>query len=211
MIHAYDERYVDDAMSNLGEAVDYAVNVCGFDMDTFMNIFIVSGLAVQFGGGVPKYVSGTSGTELVYEVMTKSGIDVVIGDAQIEYEYSVEYWSGWIIAYYQWYTGRSFKYIMQNISMKEIERLYSTLHEASEDKCVDVINQLISRNSLTTRLQSYRKVLGYSQRELAEKSGVSLRAIQQYEQRAKDINRASAGALLALGRTLGCRVEDLLE
>ncbi len=35
--------------------------------------------------------------------------------------------------------------------------------------------------------------------------------IQQYEQRAKDINKACAGNLFALARVLGCKAEDLLE
>ena len=35
--------------------------------------------------------------------------------------------------------------------------------------------------------------------------------IQQYEKRAKDINKASAGNLFALGRVLGCKAEVLLE
>ena len=50
-----------------------------------------------------------------------------------------------------------------------------------------------------------------SQRELAEASGVPLRTIQQYEQRAKDINKATASNLFALAQTLGCKAEDLLE
>lgn len=35
--------------------------------------------------------------------------------------------------------------------------------------------------------------------------------IQQYEQGAKDINKATGTNLLALARTLGCRMEDLME
>ena len=35
--------------------------------------------------------------------------------------------------------------------------------------------------------------------------------IQQYEQRAKDINKAIASNLFALARVLGCKAEDLLE
>lgn len=46
---------------------------------------------------------------------------------------------------------------------------------------------------------------------LAEKSGVSLRAIQQYEQRCKDINHGQGASLYRLAQTLGCRIEDLLE
>ena len=73
MIHAYAEIYLDDAMRNLGEAFDYAANVCGIELDDFMELFITGGLAEQFGAGVPKYISGMSGTELVWEVLSRSG------------------------------------------------------------------------------------------------------------------------------------------
>jgi len=35
--------------------------------------------------------------------------------------------------------------------------------------------------------------------------------IQLYEQKQNDINRAQASTLLALSRTLGCTMEDLME
>ena len=89
--------------------------------------------------------------------------------------------------------------------------MYPTLHEAVEDKFVDTINSMIRRNNLPTQLQILRKSIGYSQKTLAEKSGVSLRMIQQYEQRAKDINKAAGVNLIALSQTLGCKAEDLLE
>lgn len=93
----------------------------------------------------------------------------------------------------------------------EIEKLYPTLHEAAEDKFVDVVNSIIERKTTTTKLQELRKSIGYSQRELAEKSGVNLRTLQQYELKAKDINKAATTTLLALSKTLGCKIEDLLE
>lgn len=95
--------------------------------------------------------------------------------------------------------------------MREIWKLYPTLHEAAEDKFVDTMNRMIRRKHPPTHLQTLRKSIGYSQKTLAEKSGVALRMIQQYEQRAKDINKASGVNLVALARTLGCQVEDLLE
>ena len=52
---------------------------------------------------------------------------------------------------------------------------------------------------------------GLSQSELAEMSGVSVRTIQQYEQRQKSINRAKAETLLRLARALCCDMEDLME
>ena len=47
--------------------------------------------------------------------------------------------------------------------------------------------------------------------ELAEKTGVNLRTLQQYENRSKDIGKAAGSTLLALSRVMGCRMEDLLE
>jgi hypothetical protein len=36
-IHAYDQKYLDDAMRNLGEAFAYAKNDCRIEMDDFMD------------------------------------------------------------------------------------------------------------------------------------------------------------------------------
>ena len=211
MIRAYDNQYLDDAMRCLGEAMDYAANSCQMDMDQFLDLFIGTGISEQFAIGVPKYVSGVSGTELVMDVLTKAGMDMEFPPAQIDYDYSAQYWCGWILAYYQWYSGRSFKEIQKYITMQEIEKLYPTLHEASEKKFVDIVNRMIRKKNPPTRLQAQRKISGYSQRELAEKVGVNLRTLQQYEIRAKDINKAAGATLFALAKVLGCRVEDLLE
>ncbi len=211
MIHAYAEEYLNDAMRNLGEAFDYAVNACNIDIDEFMKLFIASGYADSFGKGYTKVVSGMSGTELAMEVITKSGKLIDFPNGQIEYDCSSEYWCGWVLAFYQWYTGRSFRYINDNISMAEINKLYGVLHEASEEKFVDTVNAIIARKTPSTRLQVMRKKMGYSQRELAEKSGVNLRTLQQYEHGTKDINKASVKSVTALANALGCEISDIIE
>ena len=62
-----------------------------------------------------------------------------------------------------------------------------------------------------TNLKRIRMAKGYSQKQLAELSGVSLRSIQMYEQRRKDINKAQSDSLFHLAKALGCTMEDLLE
>ena len=62
-----------------------------------------------------------------------------------------------------------------------------------------------------TNLKCIRTAKGYSQKQLAEMSGVSLRSIQVYEQRREDINKAQSDSLYRLAKTLGCTMEDLLE
>ncbi len=211
MMYAYDETYLGDAMKNLAEATDYAVNACNIDVNKFYELFIATRYATQFSNGVPKVVSGLSGTELVCEIIAKSGIDIELPEVQTEYDYSPEYWCGWILAYYQWKTGRTFKDILGYVSARDIVAMYHPLHEASEEKFVDTVNSIIDRKQPVSRIQELRKNIGYSQRELAEKSGVNLRTLQQYELKAKDINKAASGTLLALSKVLGCNIEDLLE
>lgn len=210
-MHAYDEKYLDDAMNNLGEMLEYAMVACGMDGDKFWDLFINTGYARRFEKGEPSIVSGRSGTELAYDIFYKVDEGRKMPTAIIDYTYSPEFWSGWILAYYQWFTGRSFKDIRNYISIEDVLKLYPTLHEAPEDKFVDVVNNIIRRNSMPTKLSTLRRLAGYSQRILAEKSGVNLRTLQQYEIRAKDINKASGASLLAISKVLGCRIEDLLE
>jgi len=208
---AYDEIYLNDAMRNLGEAFDYSTNALHIPMDDFLDMFIISGIAEQFASGAPKFVSGLSGTELVWEVLNRTKKNTDLSEPQTEYDYSPEYWCGFILAFYQWSTGKSFKEIKKYLPMSEIYKLYPTLHEASEEKFVDIANAILERKNLPTKLQTVRKAIGLSQKELSEKSGVTLRMIQQYEQRAKDINKATASNLFALAQALGCKAADLIE
>lgn len=211
MIHAYGKEYLCDAMKNLGEAFDYAANSCDMEMDSFMELFLTSGYAERFAKGEPKVVAGLSGVELVMEVLGKSGLNRSFPKPRITYDYSAEYWCGWILAYYQWATAKSFRDIHETISMKEIYKLYGTLHEASEEKFVDTVNSIAAREKTETKLQQRRKACGYSQRELAEKAEVNLRTLQQYELGAKEIRKAAVSTVLSLANVLGCKSEDLIE
>ena len=61
-----------------------------------------------------------------------------------------------------------------------------------------------SAASLPTRLKRQRELCSLTQEELAERSGISLRSIQMYEQRQKNTNRASAEAVYRLACALRC-------
>lgn len=210
-MNAYAETYLSNAMENLGEAFDYAVNACGFTLDEFMELFLASGYADDFGNGNPKIISGLSGTELAMEVITKSGKMMDFSEAAVAYDCSPEYWCGWILAYYQWATGRTFRNIHSQISMREIYKLYPTHHEAAEEKFVDTVNAMLARKKEPTKLQQQRRLCGYSQKQVAEKSGVNLRTLQQYESGAKNLSKASVSTVAALANVLGCKIEDIVS
>lgn len=60
-------------------------------------------------------------------------------------------------------------------------------------------------------LKKMRQKAGLTQKELAEKAGVSKRMIEQYEQGIKDINEAGAIRVYYMAKALRCKVQDLLE
>ena len=138
MNHSYDEQYLYDAQTNLGEAFDYAILGCNIDGDRFLELFIKSGLAGEFGSGSPRLVSGLSGTELALKILENS-LPEPVPPARNYYDFSPEYWTGWILAYYQWYTGQSFENIHKYISIKDIIRMYNPLHEAPVEKFVEIV------------------------------------------------------------------------
>ena len=214
MIYAYGETYLNDAMNNLGDMFDYAVNDCGYKLEEFFDYFTISGIATAFEKGNPKYVAGLSGVELASEVIFRTfgtRLDV-LPSANIDR--SPEYWVGWILAYYQWYTVRRFYDMKGNgLTVTRVLSLYPTLHEADVSKFVLVANQIIEKNVTSRRsnLQRIRKTSGMTQRQLSESSGVSLRMIQLYEQRQQEINKAQAVTLIRMAYILGCDVEDLFE
>ena len=89
--------------------------------------------------------------------------------------------------------------------------MYYTLHEADVSKFVEIVDARMKECFPDTNLKRIRMAAGCSQSELAERSGVSLRSIQMYEQRNKNINKASVDTIYRLSKVLGCTVEDLIE
>jgi Predicted transcriptional regulators len=213
MTHAYSETYLEGAMENLGDMLDYAMNDCGYGGDEFMELFLFSGIAEEFGNGNPKYVAGLSGPELAQRVITATIRDRVTTPPSQAISKSPEYWTGWALAWYQWYSGKPFSSLFRyGFTASWLLRRYSTLHEADLTKLAQVADeQMQNIPEQTANLGRIRKARGFSQRELSERSGVGLRSIQLYEQRKNDINKAQVVALVALAKTLKCRIEDLLE
>lgn len=210
MIHAYDDIYVDDAMETLGNAVEYGTLFCQIDGQEFLNLFIASGIAEEFGRGNAKYISGMSGMELASLVLEKCGKKASEIRELPYIDYPPEYWVGWILAYYQWYTARSFSTICRKIPYSSMRDLYGVLHEAAPSKAVCVFDEIM-KNSNETNLAKLRKNRGLSQSQLAKEAEVSVRSIQLYEQRQTDINKAQYNHLKAIARALGCNIDDLME
>ena len=211
MTHAYQEIYRSKAQSTLGDAFDYAVNVCGMNGSTFAKLFCASSVSKRMENGEPAYIAGKSGIEIVLEVVSETMGKSLSAKSYEHMGRSREYWIGWAAAYYQWHSGRKYSDIFKVISFENMQKMYYTLHEADITKFVETADKLMKEYFTETNLKRIRTAYGITQAELAKRSGVSLRSIQMYEQRNKDINKASVETVYSLARVLGCSVEDLIE
>ena len=211
MIHAYQEIYLSKAQSVMGDAFDYAVNTCAILGTDFVKLFITSSVSKRMENGEPAYLAGKSGIEIVREIVVETKGKELEIEPKEYFDRSKEYWIGWAIAYYQWYSGRKYRDIFKVLSFEDLQKMYYTLHEADITKFVDIVDSKIKEYFPETNLKRIRTVYGFTQAELAERSGVSLRSIQMYEQRNKNINKASADTMYSLAKALGCTMEDLIE
>ncbi len=211
MIHAYQEIYLSNAQAALGDAFDYAICACGVLGENFIKLFTVSSVSKHMENGEPAYLAGKSGIELAAQILAETTGITEWPERQEQYARSCEYWIGWAAAYYQWYSGRKYSEIFEVLSFAELEKMYYTLHEADISKFADIADARVREHFAETNLKRIRTAYGCSQAKLAKKSGVGLRSIQLYEQRQKDINKASAESLYRISRVLGCVMEDLLE
>ena len=211
MTRAYQEIYLSKAQSVIGDAFDYAVNTCGIIGTDFVKLFIASSVSKRMENGEPAYLAGKSGIEIVREIVAETKGQELQIEPQERFGRSKEYWIGWAIAYYQWYSGRKYSDIFKVLSFEDLQKMYYTLHEADITKFVDIVDSKIKEYFSETNLKRIRTAYGFTQAELAERSGVSLRSIQMYEQRNKNINKASADSMYSLAKALGCTMEDLIE
>lgn len=210
-IRAYDELYLPGAQNILGHAVDFAVMTLAIEPDAFGNALAVSESAKQFSEGNPRYVAGINGCEFARAVLDDAGVDFSENADEMYLDKSPEYWAGWALAYYQWYTDLSFMDILRAVSLDDIIRMYPLYHEMDLSHFVEQMDRLMKEAYPQTRLRERRSNCGLSQSELAVEADVPLRQIQLFEQGQRDINRTSAITLLKLSKALHCRMEDLIE
>ena len=209
--HAYDEEYLSNAQRILGDAVDFAVITLGLEPNTFGNAFAVSDTSRQFASGNPRYVAGMNGCELARKVLSETHTSFTDAEDAMYLDKSPEYWAGWALAFYQWYSGYSFMEILKTITLEEIIAMYPVYHEMDIRQFADPLHEKIAAAYPQTNLRVRRESCGLSQSELASFSNVPLRQIQLFEQRQRDINKTAAETLHKLSRALFCKMEDLLE
>ncbi len=210
VMYAYNRAYLNDARRNLGAMFDYAINVHGMSADDFWNMFATSDVARALSVGDPKYIAGMSGLELFAQLMYDTYLKWIELKDVFRPDRSREYWAGFALALYQWQSGESYAVIRnKGIMLSDIVDMY-ILHEAPDEKFIEMITARMGENHEANMLKRLRKYAGLTQKGLSEASGVSLRMIQLYEQGQNDLSRAQAKVVVSLAKALGCDAEELI-
>ena len=140
MIHAYREKYLSKAQSVLGAAFHYTVNICSISGSVFIKLFVASSVSKRMENGEPAYLAGKSGIQIVIEVVAETMGKEIDVEPQVQMGRSREYWVGWSVAYYQWYSYRKYGDIFKAVTFEDLQNMYYTLHEADVSKFVDIID-----------------------------------------------------------------------
>lgn len=203
-MRAYDESYLADAKDHLGDMFDYAVNTLGMDIRDIFERFAYSGTGEMFEYGHPLFLAGMCGSDLARRVLENTGRPGPYPDYEFT-DYSQEYWAGWALAHFQWYSGISFKDIDRyGLPIEEVVRMYYPLHEADISKFLDIACRRV--HVPEPNLKEIRKAADMTQARLAELSGVPLRLIRAYEQGTVPLSHAEAGTVVRLERVLRRRL-----
>lgn len=84
---------------------------------------------------------GRSGTELAYEVLERSKIEISRVKPRYTQNRSEEFGTGWALAHYQWATAMRFEEIARYVSIEDVMTLYSPYHEMDIRQFVDRRNE----------------------------------------------------------------------
>jgi hypothetical protein len=142
---AYDENLLYKAQITLASMLDTAVYVYGYELKTFYSLFLNSNYSKRFERGESSVVAGMSGHEIAYSVIREIK-DIKMADSLYRVHRSPEYWVGWSLCFYQWYSGKGFSEINETADMDKLISMYRKYHEMDIMQCVDCMNQMSGAN-----------------------------------------------------------------
>lgn len=205
----YDIVTFEHLLDEFPSMLDYAVNDLDINIDNFFNMFLKSDIYEGFVKSDPFIILGHSGVELAIKIVEENKIEVINASSTLYLrDLSREYWLGQYLIMFIQETSNSLKEIFEKIKPSELLNLYNPYHEMDISSFVTEVNKRLNEigNSRLFLLRQERKI---SQSDLAFRSSINLRTLQDYEQGRRDLKKASGVTLFNLASALDCKIEDL--
>lgn len=211
--HPYSAEELPHTIRTLGKAFEFAEKCLPEGAAGFYRRFANSSVAATCTGPDAHPEIGGSAIELVLDVNEDASIDTLLMNEKrlSKQETGRLRWEAELLCRYQWETGLPFPAVLRTLTEERLRALHADHAELPPAEVVQRISVPETHESTATNLARIRRERGLSQAGLAKASGVTLRSIQQYEQRKKDISHAQARSVLALAQALSCTMEELLE
>lgn len=140
MTFPYEEMYLAAVQENLGFFFQLALRESGLSIKEVQDKFLASDIPTQIEYGNPDFLCGKSGYELAILAFPNTFTDEILNKAIAEPFYpQAEYWSGMVLAYCQWKSGKTFKSILEHYPLERILSDYHLMHEADISKIAEQI------------------------------------------------------------------------
>ena len=142
MKSAYSEMYLSDAQKNLGFFFQATLHNLNLPVDEVQSAFLASEIPAQIEFANPNFLCGKSGYELAILVFPQYEKKLLESIDEPFYP-QAEYWCGHVLAYYQWYSCKSFAEILGKYPLERILSDYHLMHEADITKMAQAMDAVI--------------------------------------------------------------------
>ena len=142
MKSAYSEMYLSDVQKNLGFFFQATLHNLNLPVDEVQRVFLASEIPTQIEFANPNFLCGKSGYELAILAFPQYEKNLLESINEPFYP-QAEYWCGHVLAYYQWYSCKSFAEILDKYPLERILSDYRLMHEADITKMAQAMDSVI--------------------------------------------------------------------
>ena len=140
---AYSEMYLSEAQKNLGFFFLATLRYLNLPVNEVQKVFLASEIPTQIEYANPNYLCGKSGYELA--ILAFPQLEKKLLEFIYEPFYpQAEYWCGHVLAYYQWYSCKSFAEILGKYPLERILSDYRLMHEADITKMAQAMDVVVA-------------------------------------------------------------------
>lgn len=203
------DRLVITAIEMMAEMFEYSKCYLHVESDEFFDMLNNTNSSDKLYNLDIIYIYGKSSIEIINDIYLANEMKIKTFNNKKLLKSDKYYWLGLVIASYCYGKKISFKEFGQRIKPSQILRMYNIMHEAPHMKVIEEIDKILNKQESV--LKSIRQAKNISQNELSILSGVSLRSIQMYEQKKKNISKASFEIVKRLANSLLIKPEELYD
>ena len=145
--NSYNREYLQSAQEILAAMIDVAVYYLDYKPADFYDSFLKSDYSHKFEKGDPFTLWGKSGTEIAFDIAQKDIGEYKnkLTESGLKLHRSPEYWAGWSLAYYQWFSNKTFSEINKTTDINKIINLYNPYHEMDIRQFCDKMDSLLQK------------------------------------------------------------------